>query len=220
MKRLDIGLWYLNEMLKGGFKEGYNYEISGYPWDIVKDHIHYIIPNLAIQDRLTILYGQYFEGLNPYRIAKYCRIYGIEYSEIKDRVRLARGFKGEDYVDGVKRLERIDGILILVDPYLHAYMTGKKHLFGAIASQIYKLKRLGKTIILFNRLLANRKPLGGEFHRHIADYIVSMIYSDGYLHIELIKALDIPNKSMTIEYEPGYPPLKKKIQHTILEWIR
>lgn len=220
MKRIDTGIWYLNELLNGGFKEGYNYEISGYPWDIVKDHIHFLIPNLAIQDRLTILYGQYFEGLDPYRIARYCRIYGIEYGEIRDRVRLAREFKGEDCVEGVKRLERIDGILIIVDPYLHAYMTGKRHLFGAIASQIYRLKRLGKTIIIFNRLLANRKPLGGEFHRHIADYIVSMTYSDGYLHIELIKALDMPNKYITIEYKPGDPPLKKRIQHTILEWIR
>jgi len=220
MKKLKTGLWYIDEIFRGGFKEGYTYEISGYPWSIVKDHIHYIIPNLAKHRRLTILYGQYFEGLDPYRIAKYCRIYNIEYSEIKNRIRLARGFKGEDYIDGVKRLEKIDGILILVDPYLHAYMTGNKQLFGGISSEIYKLKRLGKTIIIFNRLLANEKPLGGEFHRHIADYIVSMKYHSGYLNIELIKSLDTPNKNITIEYEPGYPSLKKKIQHTILEWIR
>lgn len=219
MRRLSTGLWYLDDILNGGFKLGYTYEISGYPWDIVKDHIHRIISNLAIQDRITILYGQYFEGIDPYKIVRYCKVYRIEYSRIKDRVRIVRGFKGEDYIDGIKRVENIDGIIILVDPYLHAYMTGRKQLYGVIASEIYKLKRVGKTIVIFNRLLANGKPLGGELHRHIADYITSMTYIDGYLYLELIKTLDTPNKSITIEYKPGYPQLKKKIQHTMLEWI-
>ncbi len=216
--KISTGLWYIDHLLKEGIKTGYTYEIAGYPWDIIKDHIHYIIPNLARYDKITVLYGQYFDGINPYKITLYSRIFNIEYKKIKDKIRVIRGFKGEDYIDGVKRLENIDGILVLIDPYLHAYMTNNKKLFGGIASRIYMLKRIGKTIFIFNRLLSDGKPLGGEFHRHIADYIITMKYHRNKLLVELVKALDTPYRKYLLDYVKGVPQTRKIIQHTILEW--
>ena len=219
MKIFRSGIWYIDKILGGGFREEKIYEICGAPWTIIKEHIHMTLPVVASQEKVTVLYGQYFDGLDPYKIVHYSRLHKMDYSKVKNGIRLVRGFKGEDYVKALKRVARLEDIIFLIDPYLHPYTTRKVNLFGEISSKIYMFKGHRNPVIIFNRLNHNGKPLGGEFHRHIPDEIVSIRRIDGYIQVELIKSRSRPYKSFLVDMKDLYNIGGKAVQHMILEWM-
>jgi len=209
------GVWYIDKALDGGFREGSTYEICGEPWTFIKDLLHRVITHVAYTDKLTILYGQYFDGIDPYKIAYYARLSGIRYGDIKRNVRIIRAFKSEDYIAALDKIRRIDTTLILIDPYLHPYTTNKRRLFGEISAKIHLLSRGEKTVIIFNRLNSYGYPMGGHFHRHIPSEIVSLRKMGDYLEVKLLKSNDKPSKTFLVDLrtEDGL------IQHTLLDWM-
>lgn len=211
----STGVWFLDELF-GGIRPGRTYEVDGSPWSLIKNVMHRVAAHLSMDGRVLILYGQYFDGLDPYLLIRIAREDGLDTGRVKRNIRLARSFKGEDVADNIRRGARLAGYLLLVDPYLHTYMTGRRDLYPRIASEIYRAKMRGRGIIIFNRIRWDGKPLGGSLHRHSLDYIARLVRRDRLIHVELIKSLDTPSKSFAIDAEN---PWRRRVQHLIDRWI-
>ncbi len=211
----STGVWFLDEVF-GGIRPGKTYEVDGYPWNLLKEVMHRVVAHLSMEGRVVIIYGQYFDGLDPYLLIRIGREEGLDTGLLKRNIRLARCFKGEDMATNIRRGVKTAGYLVVVDPYLHTYMTERSDLYPMIASELYRAKMRGRGILIFNRIRWDGKPLGGSLHRHSLDYVARLVMMDRLIHVELVKALDRPPISFAVD---ASNPWRRRVQHLLDRWI-
>lgn len=216
-KSISIGIEILDRLLNGGLRIGYITEFAGYPWSFMKKLLHNILVKLAVNNSLKILYNQYFDGLDTYLLNKYAMLYRIPWSVVKERVRVRRSFKVEDYLSSLRNIKRSE-LIILVDPFLNMPNSSINYL------QLYShLRRLIKdeiTVLIFNKLSQSHAPIGGHLHSHLIHFLLTFRQlNSNFVEVSISKAIDIPSELFYVDISSLLGFGRYSLQHTLLEWV-
>ncbi len=107
----------LNEVLNGGLRIGFITEFAGSLWSLVKKLLYHILVDIVSSGyRVSIIYHQYFDGLDTYLLNELLYLYNMSVAYFRKGVRVRRSFKPEDYIQSLSRSR--SRILFLVDPFL------------------------------------------------------------------------------------------------------
>jgi len=206
----------IDDLLGGGFRRGYITEIAGSPWSLVKNIMHRILAGISRKYKVIIVYNQDFNGIDPYLLEKYSRLYKVPRVILESNIKIKRSFKPIDYISILKSINSED-IIFLVDPFLN---VNNKSLYSEINSILRKFLNRSSTLIVFNRLGINGYPYGGHIHLHTIHYLITFkLINRNFVMVKLFKGIDIDADSLYVDLSSLIGYGKYSIQYSLSRWM-
>ena len=216
MDRILSHIPIIDDLLGGGFRKGFITEIAGSPWSLIKNIMHRILAGISRKYKVTIVYNQDFNGIDPYLLEKYSRLYKIPRTILESNIRIKRSFKPIDYISIFKSIN-YDDIIFLVDPFLN---VNNKSLYSDINSILRSFLNYGSTLIIFNRVGVNGYPYGGHIHLHTVHYIITFkLINRNFVMVKLFKGIDKEPDSLYVDLNSLVGYGKYSIQYSLSRWM-